>query len=191
MIAGNRPINYLRISVTDRCNFRCRYCIPASPFNVIEHEKIARYEEILHISKLACELGITKIRVTGGEPFIRKGIFPFLEKLTSIKALKDVSVTTNGSLLTREKIEKLISFGIKRLNFSLDTLDPAKFKKITKKDRFQQVWDAIQTSHKLGISPVKINTVGFDVFHRRGSGKSVHLVGFDRERGPNDRQNQR
>ena len=118
MIAGNRTINYLRISVTDRCNFRCRYCVPSTPFTVIEHEKIARYEEILRIVRLACDLGITKIRITGGEPFVRKDILSFLEQLCAIDRLKDISITTNGSLLTREKIEKLISLGIKRLNFS-------------------------------------------------------------------------
>ncbi|MBU8848749.1 MAG: GTP 3',8-cyclase MoaA [Desulfobacterales bacterium] len=159
MIAGNRLINYLRISVTDRCNFRCRYCIPSSPFSVIKHKEIARYEEILRITKLACELGITKVRITGGEPFVRKDIFSFLEKLCAIESLKDISITTNGSLLTPKKIKKLISFGIKRLNFSLDTLDPAKFSQITRRDRFQQVWESIVTSHELGISPVKINAV--------------------------------
>ena len=159
MIAGNRTINYLRISVTDRCNFRCLYCVPSSPFSVIDHEKIARYEEILRITRLGCELGITKVRITGGEPFVRKDIFSFLEKLCAIESLKDISITTNGALLTREKIEKLIGFGIKRLNFSLDTLDPAKFAKITGRDRFQHVRDAIFASHELGISPVKINAV--------------------------------
>ena len=161
MIAGNRTINYLRISITDRCNFRCRYCVPSTPFSVIEHGKIARYEEILRIARLACDLGITKIRITGGEPFVRKDIFSFLEQLCAIKSLKDVSITTNGSLLTREKIEKLISLGIKRLNFSLDTLDPVRFEQITGRDRFQQVWEAIFTSHELGINPVKINGVMF------------------------------
>jgi len=159
MIAGNRSINYLRISVTDRCNFRCRYCVPSTPFSVIEHKKIARYEEILRITKLSCELGITKVRITGGEPFVRKGIFTFLGQLCAIESLKDISITTNGALLKQDKIERLISFGIKRLNFSLDTLDPVKFKEITKRDRFQRVWDTILTSYELGISPVKINTV--------------------------------
>ncbi|MCP4763297.1 MAG: GTP 3',8-cyclase MoaA [archaeon] len=159
MIAGNRTINYLRISVTDRCNFRCKYCIPSSPFSVIEHKKIARYEEILTITRLACELGITKVRITGGEPFVRKGIFPFLEQLCAIKCLDDISITSNGALLNRKKIEKLSSFGIKRLNFSLDTLNPEKFTMITGRDRFQRVWESILTSHELGISPVKINAV--------------------------------
>jgi cyclic pyranopterin phosphate synthase len=159
MNAGDRSINYLRISVTDRCNFRCRYCIPSSPFSVIEHKKIARYEEILRITRLACELGITKARITGGEPFVRKNIFLFLEKLCAIESLKDISITTNGSLLTRDKIKQLIGFGIKRLNFSLDTLDPEKFTSITGRDKFQRVWDAIMLAHELGISPVKINAV--------------------------------
>ncbi len=165
MIAGNRSINYLRISVTDRCNFRCRYCVPASPFSVIDHEKIARYEEILRITRLACELGITKVRITGGEPFVRKGIFSFLENLCSIKALKDISITTNGALLTQDKIKALIQMGIKRLNFSLDTLDPVKFTSITGRDRFHRVWDSIVTAQALGISPIKINVVALRGFN--------------------------
>ncbi|HGY11407.1 MAG TPA: GTP 3',8-cyclase MoaA [Desulfobacterales bacterium] len=159
MISGNRTINYLRISVTDRCNFRCKYCVPASPFTVIEQKKIARYEEILKITKLACELGITKVRITGGEPFVRKNIFSFLEQLCTIECLNDISITTNGALLTRGKIEKLSALGIKRLNFSLDTLNPEKFARITGRNRFQRVWESIITSHELGISPVQINAV--------------------------------
>jgi cyclic pyranopterin phosphate synthase len=126
---------------------------------VIEHKKIARYEEILRITRLACELGITKIRITGGEPFVRKDIFSFLKKLCAIETLNDISITTNGSLLTKKKIEKLTCLGIKRLNFSLDTLDPAKFAQITGRDRFQQVWNSILSSHESGIAPVKINAV--------------------------------
>jgi GTP 3',8-cyclase len=159
MIAGGRSINYLRISVTDRCNFRCRYCVPAAPFTVITHQEIARYEEILKITRLACEMGITKVRVTGGEPFVRKDIFSFLEKLCAIKALSDISITTNGALLNKEKIQALIDLGIKRLNFSLDTLDPDRFAAITGRDRFDKVWDTIMTAHALGIAPVKINAV--------------------------------
>ena len=159
MIAGDRSINYLRISVTDRCNFRCRYCIPSSPFNVIEHQKIARYEEILKITRLACDLGITKVRITGGEPFVRKGILDFIREMCQIESLHDISITTNGALLTREKISRLIDMGIKRLNFSLDTLDPEKFFKITQRNRFDKVWSAIQTAHEMGMSPLKINAV--------------------------------
>ena len=159
MIAGTRPINYLRISVTDRCNFRCRYCVPCKPFEELDHNQIARYEEILRITRIACELGIIKVRITGGEPFARKGILNFLKNLTAIDGLKDISVTTNGSLLTREKIDTLVTLGIKRLNFSLDTLDPVKFKTITGKDKFQTVWDMILLAHQKGIRPIKINAV--------------------------------
>ena len=159
MIAGGRPINYLRISVTDRCNFRCRYCVTSSEFSVISHDHIARYEEIMRITRLACELGITKVRITGGEPFVRKGIFDFLEDLCALPQLKDVSITTNGALLSEAKVQRLVDMGIKRLNFSLDTLKPDRFKTITGRDRFSKVWDAIMAAHDKGIAPVKINAV--------------------------------
>lgn len=159
MNAGGRPINYLRISVTDRCNFRCRYCVPAAPFTVIPHEQIARYEEILRITRLACDMGITKVRVTGGEPFVRKNILSFIGQLCAIDTLSDISITTNGALLTRDKIQALIDMGIKRLNFSLDTLNPARFEAITRRDRFDRVWESITIAHELGMAPIKINTV--------------------------------
>lgn len=159
MIAGGRSINYLRISVTDRCNFRCRYCVPAAPFSVIPHQQIARYEELLKITRMACAMGITKVRVTGGEPFVRKNIFLFLEKLCAMETLSDISITTNGALLTKDKIQALIDLGIHRLNFSLDTLDPDRFAAITGRNRFDRVWDAIMTAHTLGMTPVKINAV--------------------------------
>ncbi|PIE60879.1 MAG: GTP 3',8-cyclase MoaA [Desulfobacterales bacterium] len=167
MIAGNRTINYLRISVTDRCNFRCRYCMPETPFTVMTHEQIARYEEILRITRLACDMGITKVRITGGEPFARKGIFSFLERLCRIDDLSDISLTTNGALLTRKKIQTLKDLGISRLNFSLDTLNPVRFKEITRRDRFHQVWHAIETAHEMGIAPLKINTVALRGFNDR------------------------
>jgi cyclic pyranopterin phosphate synthase len=126
---------------------------------VIDHTRIARYEEILRIARLACDLGITKIRITGGEPFVRKGIFSFLEDLCRVKRLKDISITTNGALLNPKKIQRLMDMGIQRLNFSLDTLDPDKFQRITARDRFNKVWDAILTAQAMGIAPIKINAV--------------------------------
>ncbi len=159
MISGGRKINYLRISVTDRCNFRCMYCVPSQNFNVITHDRIARYEEILRITRLACKLGITKVRITGGEPFVRKGIMSFLEEICAIEQIQDVAVTTNGSQLNENRLRDLMDMGIKRINFSLDTLEPEKFKRITGRDRFDKVWEAIQTAHEIGMSPVKINVV--------------------------------
>ena len=159
MINDSRRINYLRISVTDRCNFRCVYCVPSNPFNVITHDKIARYEEILRITQMATEMGITKVRITGGEPFARKGIMDFLEQLCALDQLEDISITTNGALLNERKLQHLLDFGIRRLNFSLDTLDPDKFEKITRRDDFYKVKKNILMAHEMGISPIKINTV--------------------------------
>lgn len=176
MTTDARTINYLRISVTDRCNFRCMYCVPSSPFHVIDHIEIARYEEILRIARVATQIGITKIRITGGEPFVRKDIMVFLKELCDIKALKDISITTNGSLLTPEKIAALQGFGIKRLNFSLDTLDADKFERITGRNKYFKVKKAILTAHEMGISPIKINTVILRGINDEEIEKIAHLT---------------
>jgi len=154
-----RKVNYLRISLTDRCNFNCRYCVPKEPSLQVSHHQVARYEEILKLVDVGVGLGITKVRITGGEPFVRKGIFSFLKKLCLIKELKDISITTNASLLTPERLQRLWDMGIKRLNFSLDTLDPEKFSYITGRDQFQNVFNTIFNAHKIGFSPIKINAV--------------------------------
>ncbi len=159
MSKGCRTINYLRISITDRCNFKCIYCKPITPFKTIRHSEIARYEEILTIARIAVSTGIDKIRITGGEPFARRGLFSFLEELTRIPGLKDISITTNGALLDDEKIKTLADLGIRRLNFSLDCLDPAIFKSITGKNDLNHVLDVIHKAHASGISPIKINAV--------------------------------
>jgi cyclic pyranopterin phosphate synthase len=155
----NRKINYLRISITDRCNFNCKYCVPKEPSRHVSHEAVARYEEILKLVDVAVDVGITKIRITGGEPFVRKGIFNFLEKLCLIKKLEDISITTNASLLTPEKLQRLWDMGIKRLNFSLDTLNNEQFAYITGKNQFNRVFDTILYAKKIGFSPIKINAV--------------------------------
>ena len=159
MKIDNRKINYLRISITDRCNFNCKYCVPKGPSLQVSHDKIASYEEILKLVDVAVDLGITKIRITGGEPFVRKGIFNFLEQLCQIKELNDISITTNASLLTHEKLKRLWDMGIRRLNFSLDTLNSDKFSYITGKDQFNKVFDTILFANKVGFSPIKINAV--------------------------------
>jgi GTP 3',8-cyclase len=159
MKTDKRIINYLRISITDRCNFNCRYCVPKGPERHVSHDQVARYEEILKLVDVAVGLGITKVRITGGEPFVRKGIFTFLKKLCLIKELDDISITTNASLLTPEKLQRLWNMGIKRLNFSLDTLDNDRFSYITGKDRFKRVLDTIFAAKEIGFSPIKINAV--------------------------------
>ncbi|MEA1969563.1 MAG: GTP 3',8-cyclase MoaA [Thermodesulfobacteriota bacterium] len=153
-----RSINYLRISVTDRCNLACRYCVPKDALPLLSHNKIARYEEILKITEIAAGIGITKVRITGGEPFVRKGIYKFIKNIYLINGIRDIAVTTNGVLL-KKQIKQIETCGIKRLNISLDTLIPDKFKYITGKDYFNDVWQGIMAANEIGITPIKLNCV--------------------------------
>ncbi len=154
----DRHLNYLRISITDRCNLQCMYCMPQEGLPKLKHEEILTYEEILRLARIAIKLGVRKIRLTGGDPFMRKGVFDFLPRLIALSGLEDVSLTTNGICL-RENLEKLRSFGIKRLNVSLDTLQREKYKNITGYDGFEAVWEGIELAVKLGFHPVKVNVV--------------------------------
>ncbi len=153
-----RTVNYLRISLTDRCNLACIYCVPKTTIPLLDHKDIASFEEILKITKIAVELGITKVRITGGEPLVRRGLSSFLSELSKINEIKDIAITTNGVLLTKF-LDELINSGLKRLNISLDTLKPEKFKLITGKDHFNDVWDGIMAAFHRGITPIKLNTV--------------------------------
>ena len=157
----NRHLNYLRVSITDRCNLKCMYCVPQDLIPRVDHEEVLRYEEILDVIKIAIGLGVIKVRVTGGEPLVRKGVYDFLSELTQIEELVDVSLTTNGVFL-KENIEKIQSAGISRINISLDTLNPEKYKKITGRDTFDQVWQGIEKAHRLDFGPIKINVVALN-----------------------------
>ena len=154
----SRHLKYLRVSVTDRCNLRCSYCMPRNLIPKMSHEDILTYEEILRVVKIGIRLGITKVRITGGEPLIRKGIFDFLKALCAVKGLSDISLTTNGVTLEKN-IHLIKEAGIKRLNISLDTLDRDRFKRITGRDSFNRVWQGILAAHDLGFKPLKINVV--------------------------------
>lgn len=154
----NRKLNYLRISITDRCNLRCQYCVPLTPSTMLTHDDILRYEEIVRIVKIGVDLGISKVRVTGGEPLVRLGVYDFLSTLTAIEGLKDVSLTTNGVLL-KDNIDKLKATGIKRINISLDSLQRENFREITGRDAFQKVWDGLEAAISAGFDPIKINVV--------------------------------
>jgi len=154
----NRKLNYLRISITDRCNLRCIYCVPYGFIPKLPHKEILSYEEILHIVRISVGLGISKVRITGGEPLVRKGVYGFLKRLTKIEGLFDISLTTNGVFL-KDNINKIKSAGIKRINISLDTLNRKKYRKITGYDFFDQVWEGIELAHKMGFDPVKLNVV--------------------------------
>ena len=154
----NRHINYLRISVTDRCNLRCTYCMPEDGVKWIEHNKIITYEEIVSIVKIAVDLGIDKFRITGGEPLVRKGIVDLIHMLSLINGVKDLALTTNGILL-ENFAEPLAKAGLNRINISLDTLNPEKFKILTRGGDISDVLRGIDVAKKTSLSPIKINCV--------------------------------
>lgn len=153
-----RKIDYLRISVTDRCNLRCVYCMPPEGIELMDPHGILRYEELLRVARVAVEHGVTKIRVTGGEPLVRRGIIEFLSSLASLKDLEDLSLTTNGVLL-RDYAQRLKDAGLKRVNVSLDTMKRERFLKITRGDNLKQVLDGLEEALRVGLTPVKINMV--------------------------------
>jgi GTP 3',8-cyclase len=154
----NRNINYLRISVTDRCNLRCSYCIPEKRFNPISHDQVLSFEEITSIVKVAVSMGINKIRLTGGEPLVRKNIPDLVSMIAGVEGVTDLCMTTNGMLL--EHYAKVLKeSGLNRLNVSLDTLDPSKFRNITRYGILAQVLSGIEAASTEGLTPIKINMV--------------------------------
>jgi len=153
-----RRINYLRISVTDRCNLRCRYCMPEEGLSLIPHGEILSYEELLRLVRIFALEGISKVRLTGGEPLVRKGIVDFVSQLSEIKEIKDLSLTTNG-LLLKGYAADLKRAGLKRINISLDTLNCNRFSLITRRNGYEQVWQGIEEAMKVSLSPIKINMV--------------------------------
>ena len=157
----NRRLNYLRISVTDRCNLRCAYCLPCEDVPRLAHDAVLRYEEILRIVRVGVRLGITKVRVTGGEPLVRKGLLAFLAELARIPEIQDLSLTTNGVLL-RDHLEALKSAGVSRINISLDTLNPERYRSITGIDAFHTVWEGILAAQAMGFHPIKLNVVALN-----------------------------
>jgi cyclic pyranopterin phosphate synthase len=153
-----RDINYLRVSITDRCNLRCTYCMPKDGLSLLGHDDILRYEDFLRIISVAARLGITKVRITGGEPLVRRGVVDFVAALGAIPGLTDVSLTTNGILL-ESHAEQLFQAGIRRINVSLDSLDPGKYAQITRGGDLQAVLRGIRKAREVGFAPLKINIV--------------------------------
>lgn len=153
-----RRINYLRLSVTDRCNLRCQYCMPAEGVQKLSHDDILSFEALLRIARLSVSLGIEKIRVTGGEPLVRKDVVPFLEELSRIEGLRELALTTNG-LLLREFAPSLYRAGVHRLNVSLDSMNPGVFSELTRGGSLTMALDGIDAAEEAGFPPVKINTV--------------------------------
>ena len=153
-----REISYLRVSITDRCNYRCIYCQSEKEFEFIPHQEILRFEEIVEIVQEAVNLGVTKVRITGGEPLVREGIVDFIRHLRKINKLEDISLTTNGFFLP-EYAEKLKDAGLNRVNISLDSLQEEKYKKITRGGSLEKALKGIDSALKAGLLPIKINTV--------------------------------
>ena len=153
-----RPIDYLRISVTDRCNLRCIYCMPAEGVRLMSHGDILSYEEIYTVAEAAAELGINKVRITGGEPLMRAGLPKLVQMLAQIDAIDDISLTTNGILLARYAAE-LKTAGLRRVNISLDSLKPDKFEYITRGSNLGDVLNGIEVARSVGLNPIKINVV--------------------------------
>jgi len=153
-----RSINYLRISVTDLCNLRCQYCMPQSGITKKKHEEMLTIEEMLELAGIFVSMGINKIRLTGGEPLLKKGILALTESIALLNGLKDFSLTTNGVLL-KDNAEALKKAGLHRVNISLDTLNPEKYKYITRGGDLANVLEGMKQAMRVGLEPVKINVV--------------------------------
>jgi len=177
--ALKRPIKDLRISVTDRCNFRCSYCMPLDEYEWINKKEILTFEEISRLANLFVGLGVEKIRLTGGEPLVRQNLDKLVAQLSSIPGLKDLCLTTNGALLA-EKVSALKAAGLRRINVSVDSLDPEKFKRITKRGDLSKVLEGIFAAKDHGLDPIKLNAV-----IERGLNEDdvLHLVEFSRDNG--------
>ena len=177
--AHKRPLRDLRISVTDRCNFRCTYCMPLDEYDWIDKKEILTFEEITRLARLAIDFGVTKIRLTGGEPLVRHDLPVLIEKLAALKGLEDLCLTTNGALL-RERIHALREAGLRRVNISIDSLDPHKFKRMTKRGDLDKVLDGIFAAKRAGLAPIKLNAV---VERGVNDDDVIPLVEFAREHG--------
>ena len=153
-----RVIDYLRISLTDRCNFRCIYCMPAEGVCMMDHDEVLRIEEIEAIARVATRIGIRSVRLTGGEPLVRKGVVDLVAALKDMPGIENVSMTTNGVLLP-EMAAELKAAGLSRVNISLDTLDPEQFAFITRVGKIESTLKGIDAALEAGFNPVKINAV--------------------------------
>ena len=160
-----RKISYLRLAVTDRCNLRCQYCMPAHGIDIVGREKLLSYKEMYRITRVLSELGVNKVRLTGGEPFVRKDVIHFLESLSYNKKLKQINITTNGALIDRY-IPKLEELGIYAINLSLDSLKKDKFFQITRRDVFDKILKTLdhllESNLKIKLNVVVIPEVNTD-----------------------------
>jgi len=158
--AHSRPLEYLRLAVTDRCNLRCFYCMPEEGIKYLPRHEVLSYEEMLRLTGIMTRLGVRKVRLTGGEPFVRRDLVPFIGRLAELPGLRDISLTTNG-VLTAPHVPTLAALGVRALNLSLDTLDRQRFFDITRRDELPAVLQTLEAVLKTGIQ-LKINAVVMD-----------------------------
>ena len=175
----NRPINDLRISVTDRCNFRCTYCMPLDEYEWLEKSEVLSFEEITRLARLFVQLGVEKIRLTGGEPMARRDLDKLIAKLSALENAPELCLTTNGSLLS-DKASALKAAGLQRINVSLDSLKPDRFREITKRGDLNKVLDGLFAAKQCGLSPIKINAV---IERGVNDDEILDLVAFSRQHG--------
>jgi GTP 3',8-cyclase len=182
-----RPLRDLRLSITDRCNYRCAYCMPREHYDWIPRHQILTYEEIERVVRLLVELGVDKVRITGGEPLLRSGVDTLVRDLARIPGIRDLCLTTNGALLA-EQAEVLARGGLRRVNVSLDTMNADRFRQLTGRDELARVLEGLSTARRCGLAPVKLNAViirGFNddeilalADYARGNGYSLRFVEF-------------
>lgn len=153
-----RKIDYLRISITDRCNLRCRYCMPEDGVESVGHDAVLSYEELYRVARVAVEQGVRKIRLTGGEPLVRKGVVDFIASLVQLPQQPELTLTTNGILLA-EQAQQLKQAGLSRINVSLDSLQPERFRQITRRDGLERVLQGLAAAAAAGFDSLKINMV--------------------------------
>ena len=170
-----RDINYLRISLTDRCNLRCKYCMPEDGIAKCDHDEVLSLEEIYKIIVEFVEIGVDKIRFTGGEPLVRKGIVDLISKVSKLEGVREIAMTTNGILL-KDMASDLKKAGLNRVNISLDTLDREKYKKITRGGDLDKTLEGIKEAKRVGLTPIKINTVLIGGFNEDEAEKLINLT---------------
>ena len=171
----NRKINYLRISVTDRCNLRCRYCMPAEGVQLLSHDEILRFDEIMEVVDIAVARGVDKIRITGGEPLVRKGVVELIAMIAKLEGVKDLGMTTNGLLLEQYAVA-LKEAGLMRVNISMDTTDPDRYREITRIGDISLLFRGIKAAVSAGLTPVKYRPAG-QVYSREQSATRLFSSG--------------
>ena len=175
----DRPIQDLRISVTDRCNFRCLYCMPLAEYDWIERSEILSYEEVERLARIFVDLGVSKIRLTGGEPLVRRDLHDLVARLSSLPRIHDLCLTTNGALLAGQ-VEALKQAGLRRINVSIDSLKPERFRAITQRGELGPVLEGLFAARQAGLGPIKINAV---IERGVNDDEIIDLVEFARRHG--------